>query len=59
MFIDTYRDRFGVEPICRALQFAPSRRQPSSEACPVTEPAALDERFSLVVTYYRVRRQPA
>ena len=24
MFIDTYRDRFGVEPICRALQFAPS-----------------------------------
>ena len=24
MFIDTYSDRFGVEPICRALQFAPS-----------------------------------
>ena len=23
-FIDTYRDRFGVEPICRTLQFAPS-----------------------------------
>ena len=24
MFIDAYRDRFGVEPICRVLQFAPS-----------------------------------
>lgn len=23
-FIDTHRDRFGVEPICRTLQFAPS-----------------------------------
>jgi putative transposase len=23
-YIDEYRDRFGVEPICRALQFAPS-----------------------------------
>jgi len=23
-YIDTYRDRFGVEPICRALQVAPS-----------------------------------
>ncbi len=23
-FIDTHRDRFGVEPICRVLQFAPS-----------------------------------
>jgi putative transposase len=24
MFIDAYRDEFGVEPICRVLQFAPS-----------------------------------
>ena len=24
LFIDPHRDRFGVEPICRALQFAPS-----------------------------------
>jgi hypothetical protein len=24
MFIDAYRHRFGVEPICRVLQFAPS-----------------------------------
>ena len=24
MFIDTHRERFGVEPICRMLQFAPS-----------------------------------
>lgn len=22
-FIDAYRNRFGVEPICRTLQFAP------------------------------------
>ena len=35
-YIDTNRDRFGVEPICRALQFAPStywsakRRVPSA-----------------------------
>jgi putative transposase len=37
-FIDSYRDRFGVEPICRALQVAPSvyythkRRPPSARA---------------------------
>jgi len=37
-YIDTYRDRFGVEPICRALQVAPStyyatkRRPPSAWA---------------------------
>jgi putative transposase len=36
MFVDAYRDRFGVEPICRVLQFAPStywsakRRPPSA-----------------------------
>jgi len=35
MFIDAYRDRFGVEPICRVLQFAPStywsaKRRPRS-----------------------------
>ena len=34
-FIDTHRDRFGVEPICRVLQFAPStyyaaRKRPPS-----------------------------
>ena len=34
-FIDGHRDRFGVEPICRALQFAPStywsaKRRPAS-----------------------------
>ena len=34
-FIDAHRDRFGVEPICRVLQFAPStyyaaRRRPLS-----------------------------
>jgi putative transposase len=38
MFIDAYRDRFGVEPICRVLQFAPStywsakRRPPSARS---------------------------
>ena len=37
-YIDTSRDRFGVEPICRTLQVAPSsyyaakRRQPSARA---------------------------
>jgi putative transposase len=37
-FVDTHRDRFGVEPICRALQVAPSiyyaytRRRPSARA---------------------------
>ena len=34
-FINAHRDRFGVEPICRVLQFAPStyyaaRRRPPS-----------------------------
>ena len=24
MFVDAYRDRFGVEPICRVVQLAPS-----------------------------------
>lgn len=38
MFIDEYRDEFGVEPICRVLQFAPStywsakRRPPSARS---------------------------
>ncbi len=38
MFIDEYRDEFGVEPICRVLQFAPStywsakRRAPSARS---------------------------
>ena len=37
-YIDSHRERFGVEPICRALQFAPStywsakRRAPSARA---------------------------
>ena len=37
-FIDAHRDRFGVEPICSVLQFAPStyyaakKRQPSARA---------------------------
>jgi putative transposase len=38
MFVDAYRDRFGVEPICRAVQLAPStywsakRRPPSARS---------------------------
>jgi putative transposase len=38
MFVDAYRDRFGVEPICRTLQLAPStywsakRRPPSARS---------------------------
>ncbi len=37
-YVDSHRERFGVEPICRALQFAPStywsakRRAPSARA---------------------------
>ena len=39
-FIDEYRDRFGVEPVCRALQIAPStywaynkrRQQPAARS---------------------------
>ena len=37
-YIDAHRERFGVEPICRTLQVAPSsyyaakRRQPSARA---------------------------
>ena len=37
-YIDAHRDRFGVEPICGALQFAPStywsakRRSPSARS---------------------------
>jgi putative transposase len=37
-YIDQHRDRFGVEPICRTLQIAPSsyyaakRRPPSARA---------------------------
>ena len=35
MFVDAFRDRFGVEPICRVVQLAPStywsaKRRPSS-----------------------------
>lgn len=37
-YVDSYRDRFGVEPICRTLQFAPStyytakQRPPSAQS---------------------------
>lgn len=43
MFIDAFRDRFGVEPICRTLQLAPStywsakRRPPSQRSIRDTE----------------------
>ena len=42
-FINAHRDRFGVEPICRVLQFAPStyyaaRRRPPS-MCKVRDDA--------------------
>lgn len=35
MFVDAFRDRFGVEPICRVVQLAPStywsaKRRPAS-----------------------------
>lgn len=53
MFIDAYRDHFGVEPICRVLQFAPStywsakRRLPSARSI-------TDEKLKMEIT--RVHR---
>ena len=47
-YIDAHRDRFGVEPICRALQFAPStywaakRRPPCARRVRDDELAARD-----------------
>ena len=41
-YIDANRDRFGVEPICRALQFAP-RTYYAAKARPVSKRAARDE----------------
>jgi hypothetical protein len=41
-YIDAHRDRFGVEPICRALQFAP-RTYWAARARPVSARRARDE----------------
>jgi putative transposase len=40
-YIDTHRDRFGVEPICTALQFAP--RTYAAKARPVSARRQHDE----------------
>ena len=40
--IDAYRGRFGVEPICRALQFAPSTYW-SAKCRPVSARSRRDE----------------
>jgi hypothetical protein len=42
LFIDTHRERFGVEPICRTLQFAPSTYW-SSKRRPVCARKVRDE----------------
>ena len=43
-YIDAHRDCFGVEPICRALQFAP-RTYFAAKARPVSKRAVRDEAF--------------
>jgi putative transposase len=47
-FIDAYRDRFGVEPICRALQVAPSVYY-AHKARPPSARAVADEQLKVEV----------
>ena len=53
-YIDLYRDRFGVEPICTALQFAPSTYW-SAKSRPRSARSTRDE--SLCVEIARVHRE--
>ena len=48
MFIDTHRERFGVEPICRTLQFAPSTYW-SSKRRPVCARKVRDEYLKMEI----------
>jgi putative transposase len=58
-FIDTHRDEFGVEPICRALQMAPStyyaaqRRELAPSARAVRD-AVMMQAFSRMIVEWRV-----
>ena len=49
MFIDAYRYRFGVEPICRVLQFAPSTYW-SAKRRPKCARAGRDEHLKTEIT---------
>lgn len=53
-FIDVHRERFGVEPICTALQFAPSTYW-SAKSRPVSARAVRDE--ALLVEVARVHAE--
>ena len=53
-YIDAHRDRFGVEPICTALQFAPSTYW-SAKSRPRSARSVRDE--SLCVEIARVHRE--
>jgi putative transposase len=48
MFIDAYRDRFGVEPICRTLQFAPSTYW-SAKRRPLSARQVRDEELKVAI----------
>jgi putative transposase len=47
-FIDTHRDRFGVEPICRALEIAPSSYY-AHKARPPSARAVADEQLKVEI----------
>ncbi len=47
-YIDDHRDRFGVEPICRALQFAP-RTYYASKARPLSARSVRDKALKLQI----------
>ena len=48
-YIDNYRDRFGVEPICRVLQFAPSTYW-SAKRRPACARSIRDEELKIEIT---------
>ncbi|QBP14118.1 IS3 family transposase (plasmid) [Cupriavidus metallidurans] len=48
-FVDTYRDRFGVEPICRVLQIAPSGYRRHAAQCRQPERLSARRRRDLVL----------
>ena len=58
-FIDEHRARCGVEPICRALQVAPSayRRHAARQRNPALLPARAQRDASLLVQVQRVYDQ--
>ena len=57
-FIDEYRARCGVEPICKALQVAPSayRRHAARQRNPALQPARAQRDAKLVLLVLLVQR---